>query len=218
MDLRKLKDKAIEAFAKGRFAKAAELYEAYCAADPKDLQARLRMGDAWAKAGGKGTRDKAIASYRSAAEGFAKEGFLPRAIAASKLILELDPTHQGVQQMLASLYASKSSAGGLKRPAKLEKPANVPAAAPSSKFAPIELPPDDEPPRQEEAAKPAAPEPQAAAKSAPGSGAMSIGLPADLQAELGGAGDGEPPQQVDRSSQLPPELDLQLASEPKPPE
>src|SRR4051794_32996715 len=104
MDLRRLKDKATEAFTKGKFAKAAELYEAYCAADPKDLQARLRMGDAYAKAGGKGTREKAISAYSSAAEGFAKEGFLPRAIAASKLILELDPSHKGVQQMLAGLY------------------------------------------------------------------------------------------------------------------
>src|SRR6185295_4752878 len=49
MDLRKVKEKAAEAFAKGKFAKAAELYEAYCSGDGKDLQARLRMGDAYAK-------------------------------------------------------------------------------------------------------------------------------------------------------------------------
>lgn len=105
MDLRKLKDKASEAFNKKSFAKAAELYEELLGADPKDHQARLRMGDAWAKAG---KRDKAISAYAKAAEGFAKEGFLPRAIAASKLILELDPSHQGVQKMLADLYARKA--------------------------------------------------------------------------------------------------------------
>src|SRR6185295_9014652 len=106
MDLRKVKEKAAEAFAKGKFAKAAELYEAYCSGDGKDLQARLRMGDAFAKAGAK---EKAIGAYKFAEEGFAREGFLPRAIAASKLILELDPTHRGVQQMLADLYDKKSA-------------------------------------------------------------------------------------------------------------
>ncbi|WP_368668993.1 tetratricopeptide repeat protein, partial [Corallococcus sp. CA053C] len=106
MELRELKDKATEAFTKGRFAKAAELYADCCRADPKDHQSRLRMGDAWAKAG---QRDRAVSAYQSAVEGFAKEGFLPRAIAASKLILELDPSHQGVQQMLADLYARKGT-------------------------------------------------------------------------------------------------------------
>ena len=78
-DARKLKEKATEAFQKGKFVKAAEAYAEYCDADPKDLQARLRMGDAWSKGGKK---DKAIQAYTWAAEGFAKDGFLPRAIAA----------------------------------------------------------------------------------------------------------------------------------------
>ncbi|MBZ4417329.1 cyclic nucleotide-binding domain-containing protein [Myxococcus sp. RHSTA-1-4] len=111
MELRKLKDKATEAFTKGRFSKAAELYEEYCRADPKDHQSRLRTGDAWAKAG---QRERAVAAYQAAAEGFAKEGFLPRAIAASKLILELDPAHRGVQQMLADLYARRAAPAGAK--------------------------------------------------------------------------------------------------------
>ena len=118
MDLRKLKDKATGLFSKGKFAKAAEAYDEYCKADPKDLQSRLRLGDAWAKAGEK---DKAILAYQGAAEGFAKDGFLPRAIAAAKLVLELDPSHKGVQQMLADLYARK---GGPK-----PKTTEVPAVA-----------------------------------------------------------------------------------------
>ncbi|MBZ4410656.1 cyclic nucleotide-binding domain-containing protein [Myxococcus sp. XM-1-1-1] len=109
MEARKLKDSAAAAFTKGRFSKAAELYEDFCKLDPKDHQSRLRMGDAWAKAG---ERERAVAAYQSAAEGFAKEGFLPRAIAASKLILELDPSHQGVQQMLANLYARRGTPVG----------------------------------------------------------------------------------------------------------
>lgn len=106
MDARELKDKATAAYGSKKFAKAAELLEQYCRADPRDLQARLRCGDAWVKAGKK---EKATAAYAWAAEGFAREGFLPRAIAASKLVLDLDPAHTAVQQMLASLYARKSS-------------------------------------------------------------------------------------------------------------
>ena len=127
MEPREIKERATQLFTKGKFAKAAEAFEAYCKADDRDVQARLRMGDAWAKAGKK---DKAVHAYTRAAEGFAKEGFLPRAIAASKLILELDPAHQGVQKMLADLYARKSGnarapsmAKGLSNPNALPAPA-----------------------------------------------------------------------------------------------
>jgi CRP-like cAMP-binding protein len=123
MNAHKLKEKASDAFAKGKFARAAEAYAEVCLADPKDLQARLRMGDAWSKAGQK---DKAIGAYQSAAEGFAKEGFLPRAIAASKLILELDPTHLGVQKMLADLYARKAVPTKSRGPV---RPLGAPSAA-----------------------------------------------------------------------------------------
>ncbi|WP_224363222.1 cyclic nucleotide-binding domain-containing protein [Hyalangium versicolor] len=150
MELRKLRDKATEAFAKGRFSKAAEIYEEYCKAEPKDYQARLRMGDAWAKAGQK---DRAISAYQFAATGFAREGFLPRAIAASKLILELDPAHKGVQQMLADLYARKSAGdqGGPQRSSTPARRVELPSftenmgvsMGPSA--APLELPEEDEP-------------------------------------------------------------------------
>ncbi len=127
-DLRKVKEKAAEAFSKGKFAKAAELYAEFCKKDPRDTQAKLRMGDAWAKSGDKA---KAIDSYKSAAEQFAKDGFLPRAIAASKLILELEPGHNGVQQMLADLYARKSGAPAPR--------ADAAAAPPRGRHAPIAL-------------------------------------------------------------------------------
>jgi CRP-like cAMP-binding protein len=104
--------RAQEAYIKGKFEKAAELYAEHCATAPQDTQARLRLGDAWVKAGEKA---KAISAYAQAAEQFAKSGFLPRAIAASKLILELDPAHQGMQRLLAGLYAQKAK--GAPRPA-----------------------------------------------------------------------------------------------------
>ncbi|HYH97842.1 MAG TPA: cyclic nucleotide-binding domain-containing protein [Hyalangium sp.] len=147
--MRKLRDKATEAFAKGRFSKAAEFYEEFCKGEPKDYQARLRMGDAWAKAGQK---DRAISAYQLAATGFAREGFLPRAIAASKLILELDPAHKGVQQMLADLYARKSAGGNgvPQRPVARARQVELPtftehmATSMGPAAAPLELPEEDE--------------------------------------------------------------------------
>lgn len=159
MEARKLKEKATETFAKGKFAKAAELYQEYCEADPKDLQARLRMGDAWAKAGNK---ERAIGAYKTAAEAYARDGFLPRAIAASKLIMELDPSHQGVQKMLADLYARRGTPGdarpkrgtGQAAPSAAEPlvttgraepivPAGNGGPGPFNRRDGIELPPDD---------------------------------------------------------------------------
>jgi hypothetical protein len=179
MEARKLKDKATEAFTKGRFSKAAELYEDYCRAEPKDHQSRLRTGDAWAKAGQK---DRAISAYQAAAEGFAKEGFLPRAIAASKLILELDPAHRGVQQMLADLYARRSSTPASKARAPMANGLSVapPPSAPEpvgksrlpaevrAAIAAIEL--DDDPP----------PAPAQALEAGAGNVDLSPELPAEL--------------------------------------
>ncbi|QRN92963.1 cyclic nucleotide-binding domain-containing protein [Archangium violaceum] len=156
MEPRQLRDKANEALLKGRFSRAAELFEEYCQLDPKDFQSRLRLGDAWAKAGN-GAR--AIVAYQVAAEGFAREGFLPRAIAASKLVLELDPAHQGVQQMLANLYARRGGPGGASRaltpkpvaPAPVKQAVAAEAPAPRAALH-IELPPEiDETLAREEA-------------------------------------------------------------------
>lgn len=141
-DLRKLKDKAQEAFARGRFARAAELYEEYLGAEGKDHQVRIRMGDALLRAG---EEKKAILAYRAAAEGYARDGFLPRAIAAAKLVLEVDPAHQGVQQILAELYARKSRPTPAPRvatpPAPREEPPAPPAETESAPVIEIEVEP-----------------------------------------------------------------------------
>jgi CRP-like cAMP-binding protein len=107
MDPGSLQAQAAEAFAQGRFSQAAEFYEQYCLGQPADHHAQARLGEAWARSG---QRERAVSAYRLAAEGFAREGFLPRAFAASKRLLELDPSHRGIQQMLADLYALRSDA------------------------------------------------------------------------------------------------------------
>jgi len=103
-DLRKLKDEATQAFAKGKFAKAAGLFSDLVKADPKDLQAQMKLGDALVKAG---SRPKAVVVYQQLAERYANDGFLPKAIAVCKVILEVDPKHSATQQVLAGLYAKK---------------------------------------------------------------------------------------------------------------
>lgn len=108
MDPARLKADASAALAAGQFARAASLYAAYCASAPRDRQSHLRMGDAWARAGE--TR-RAIDAYLAAAQGFAEDGFLARAIAASKLVLELDPQHTQMQRILADLYARRAAGG-----------------------------------------------------------------------------------------------------------
>ena len=69
------------------------------------------MGDAWSKAGQK---EKAIGAYQLAAEGFANEGFLPRAIAASKLILELAPAP--LRGTYVGVVSTAGQIGGLLAP------------------------------------------------------------------------------------------------------
>ena len=119
---RELREKATEALAKGRFAQAAESLPAmYCEREPKDFQTRLRLGDVWAK---EGNTARAIVAYQAAAEGFAPRGLPPprhrrqQARAGAWI-----PSHQGVQQTLARLYARKG--GGA--PASVKPAARAPA-------------------------------------------------------------------------------------------
>jgi len=108
MDPARLKADAGAALAAGHFARAASLYAQYCAGAPRDRQSHLRLGDAYARAGDK---PRAIDAYLTAARGFAEDGFLARAIAASKLVLELDRNHTQMQRILADLYAKRAAGG-----------------------------------------------------------------------------------------------------------
>ncbi|HUM13232.1 MAG TPA: cyclic nucleotide-binding domain-containing protein [Myxococcaceae bacterium] len=108
MDPARLKADAGAALAAGHFSRAASLYAAYCAGAPRDRQSHLRLGDAYARAGEKA---RAIDAYLAAARGFAEDGFLARAIAASKRVLELDPNHTQMQRILADLYAKRAAGG-----------------------------------------------------------------------------------------------------------
>src|SRR5260221_6381540 len=87
VDVRKLKDEASEFLKKGKFEKAAEVLEQLVAAEPKDMQHRLKLGDTYRRMD---QITKSIASYQYAAKVFGDEGQLIKAIGAIKIILEID--------------------------------------------------------------------------------------------------------------------------------
>src|SRR5512138_909054 len=101
-ELRKLKEKATEAAAKGKFDKAAEHFREVVEGDPRDVAAHQKLAEVLRRAG---RIPDAIQVYREVADRFAKDGLLIKAIAISKTILELDPQHLETQTALAELYA-----------------------------------------------------------------------------------------------------------------
>ena len=127
MDIRQLKDKALEHSAKRRFDKAAELYGQICAAEPRDLQTKQRWGDALRAAG---KAKEAVVLYQDVADGYAKDGQLLKAIAVNKMLLEVDPSHTVTQKKLADLYARRAPAKPSQetRPLAEDPPAPTPAA------------------------------------------------------------------------------------------
>ncbi|MEM6533283.1 MAG: cyclic nucleotide-binding domain-containing protein [Myxococcota bacterium] len=103
--LRKLKDEAATLTQKGKLDKALKVYEQILEQDPDDLTAHLKCGDLLRKL----ERDEeAIAAYTQVAKVYAADGLLLKAIAACKLILEIDEHHTATQKMLADLYAKKT--------------------------------------------------------------------------------------------------------------
>jgi CRP-like cAMP-binding protein len=104
VDLRKLKEQALKAIEKKQYAKAAELYLQISAAEPNDPDWHQRAGEAWRKVP---DGPRAAAELTLAAEGYAKGGFLLKAIAVCKVVQQIDPRHTATQAMLAELYATR---------------------------------------------------------------------------------------------------------------
>ncbi|HSN91207.1 MAG TPA: cyclic nucleotide-binding domain-containing protein [Anaeromyxobacteraceae bacterium] len=137
-DLRKLKDRAAELAARGKVEKAAEILRQVLAADPKDVSSRQKLGDVLRRAG---RIQEAVASYREAADRFAHDGLLVKAIALSKTILEIDPGHVETQASLADLYARRARpppAGA--RPPRPHAPLVAPPAPEEDEDRPVAIP------------------------------------------------------------------------------
>lgn len=102
-DLRQIKDKAAKAVEKRNYGKAAELY-VEIAQHEDDPDWRQRAGEAFRKAN---KPAEAAEQFVEAAAGYARGGFLLKAIAVCKVVLQLDPRHTATQQRLAELYAMR---------------------------------------------------------------------------------------------------------------
>lgn len=91
-------------FAKGMYREALSTYEKIKSYGEKDPRIYLRMGDIARK----DNDDKsAIAHYKSAASAFGRLGFVIKAIAVCKMIINIDPSEEAVQKKLAELCAGQ---------------------------------------------------------------------------------------------------------------
>src|SRR6185312_1806742 len=86
-------------------------------------------------------KPRAVNVYQKVAEAYANEGFLPKAIAACKVILEIDPKHNATQQVLAGLYAKKLGTDPNAPPRRPATAAAASAPRPPSVATPIAPPP-----------------------------------------------------------------------------
>jgi len=112
-DLRKLKDAAALATEKRQYAKAAELYMEIAQAEGEP-DWRQRAGEALRKCN---RNDAAVEQLAMAVDGYARGGFLLKAVAVCKVILQVDPRHTATQTELARLYAvrdRRTSSGEIK--------------------------------------------------------------------------------------------------------
>lgn len=108
VDLRQLKDQATQAIEKKQYARAAELYQQIARHEPNEPDWHQRAGEALRKVPDAAA---AVVELARGAEGYARGGFLLKAIAVCKLILQLDPRHTATQAMLSDLYAKREGGG-----------------------------------------------------------------------------------------------------------
>jgi CRP-like cAMP-binding protein len=102
--IRKLKEDASRLIAKGKLAEACECYEKIVKTDHRDLTARQKVAELYARLGRK---EEAVHAYQSVAGSYAADGLLLKAIAVCKIILQLDPTHKETQNILADLSTKR---------------------------------------------------------------------------------------------------------------
>lgn len=102
--IRKLKENASRLIAKGKLADAAEEYAKIVRSDPRDLTARQKLAEIYARMG---KVPEAVREYQSVAGGYAADGLLLKAIAVCKIILQIDPSHKETQHILADLSTKR---------------------------------------------------------------------------------------------------------------
>lgn len=110
--VQKLRRKLEKALAKGRDDAAIECLEELSELDPDTPRWHHKRGDLLRK---RGSVPEAVASYARAVEQYAQQGFIARAVAMAKTILDLDPTRIDILERVdpqAALELYRSRRGG----------------------------------------------------------------------------------------------------------
>ena len=102
--LRHAKDQATELLAQGKLEEALAAFQKVARAAPGEPIHQQKVAEILQRLG---CTQEAIAEYESVAETWARTGWLMRAIALCKLILQLDPGHTRTQALLANLHARR---------------------------------------------------------------------------------------------------------------
>jgi len=102
--LREHKNKAAELFAHGHLEAALSAYQSISREAPEDLTSRQKVAELLQRLGRK---KEAISNYEVLAGAWAQRGWLLRAIALCKVILQIEPGHDRTQRLLAELHARR---------------------------------------------------------------------------------------------------------------
>ncbi len=143
---RQIKDEAASLLRKGKYEKALELFRKLAEADPDDYSSRRNLGYILRKLGRK---DEAVEVFEKLANEYANDGFLLKAIATCKVVLEMDPNHKATQERLADLYSRRTSTPSpeIKVMADVDSQGKVSAgfvpAQSNSQDKPLDIPDDD---------------------------------------------------------------------------
>jgi tetratricopeptide (TPR) repeat protein len=108
VDRDKILDLAQKYVLKGQPEKAIKEYQKLIKASPKDIRARLKLGDLFQKSG---ENEKAIEEYSKAGELYVEEDLNFRAIAIYKKILSIDPKRIEALHQIATLYLKEGLKG-----------------------------------------------------------------------------------------------------------
>ena len=111
MDKEKILKTAQQYILKGQTEKAIKEYQKIVKAAPKDIRARLKLGDLYLK---DGDNEKAIEEYLRVAELYEEEDLNSRAISSYKRVLSLNPKLIEAYHKIAELYLKEGLKGDAK--------------------------------------------------------------------------------------------------------
>ena len=99
-DVRTLRDTAAAASSEGKHRKALECYLELEQLEPQSPDWAKRAAETYRRLG---KNREAIAAYDRAVDRYVQSGFLVQAIAVCKVILQIDPGHEGTKQRLSQI-------------------------------------------------------------------------------------------------------------------